>query len=565
MHASNVENLIGGLGSNRYVFLGTGALAGTITGTDGGTNILDYSAYALGVTVNLQTQAASATGGASGVTQLIGSQINGLLGGNSLIGVNGQRRWEITADDAGTVDGLTFSGIQNLTAGTSLDVLDYENYASGVTVNLATGGATGLGNISGFRNVIGSEFNDSLTGDANDNVLSGRGGANTLVGGGGSDTVSETYDGNITLSNTAVTLTSTGITSGVPGTDTLSGSITHALLTGGDSGNIIDASAFTLGSVTLVGGAGNDTLIGGAGDDTLTGGGGVDSLDGGGGVNTVREVADTRFILTNTSLDMAQGTNAVQTLTLDPGVTAGSFALNYGGQTTGAILYNASADAFKDALMGIKGIGIGDVSVDAVANGWTVTFTGNLGGMPIATMTAAASLTGGGVTVATTTPGVVMTSTLARIQHADLTGGVGDNLMDASAFGGSVVLTGGAGDDTLIGSAYADVLNGGSGNDRLTGGGGADSINGGSGVDTVVEARDANMTLTNTDLTIGGIVETLSGVELAELTGGNSGNTIDASAFTGISASSELGFLNRLSCCWSYNARSSQDRQIYQG
>ena len=77
---------------------------------------------------------------------------------------------------------------------------------------------------------------------------------------------------------------------------TLTG-IDQASLTGGPSGHRLDASAFTLGSVTLVGGAGNDTVLGGSGDDILTGGGGVDSLDGGGGFNTEVETADGRFVL----------------------------------------------------------------------------------------------------------------------------------------------------------------------------------------------------------------------------------------------------------------------------
>jgi Ca2+-binding RTX toxin-like protein len=77
------------------------------------------------------------------------------------------------------------------------------------------------------------------------------------------------------------------------------------MLTGGPSDNRIDASGFTLGSVTLSVLGGNDTLIGGTqgdvlnggsgndqlegrnGDDTLTGETGDDILDGGNGTDTV--------------------------------------------------------------------------------------------------------------------------------------------------------------------------------------------------------------------------------------------------------------------------------------
>jgi hypothetical protein len=49
----------------------------------------------------------------------------------------------------------------------------------------------------------------------------------------------------------------------------------------------------------------------------------------------------------------------------------------------------------------------------------------------------------------------------------------------------------GASDDTLVGSATANVLTGGPGNDRLTGAGGADTLVGGSG-DDVIDAADGN-------------------------------------------------------------------------
>ena len=52
--------------------------------------------------------------------------------------------------------------------------------------------------------------------------------------------------------------------------------------------NTLDASAFTLGPVTLSGGGGDDTFSGGTGNDQITGGGGTDVLV---------ESADTNFTL----------------------------------------------------------------------------------------------------------------------------------------------------------------------------------------------------------------------------------------------------------------------------
>src|SRR5207248_2687306 len=94
-----------------------------------------------------------------------------------------------------------------------------------------------------------------------------------LAGGLGTDTVVESGNVNFVLTNSSLT---------GPGQDTLS-SIEQASLTGGVGNNVLNASAFTAGSVTLDGGAGNDTLHGGAGNDVLIGGPGDDNLQGGAG------------------------------------------------------------------------------------------------------------------------------------------------------------------------------------------------------------------------------------------------------------------------------------------
>src|SRR5262249_16654766 len=145
------------------------------------------------------------------------------------------------------------------------------------------------------------------------------------------------------------------------------------------------------------------------GNDFLSGGGGADAIDGGPGQNTLVEQGDNRFVLTDTTLDMGQGTDAVQSVTLDSGVTAGTFTLSYDGETTADIPFDATPDALKGALRGLNSIGPEDVIVTGVAGAWTIEFTNNLAGMPIDALTATSSLVGGGatpITVATTTAGV---------------------------------------------------------------------------------------------------------------------------------------------------------------
>src|SRR5262249_24312545 len=143
------------------------------------------------------------------------------------------------------------SNVKGLTGGSATDTLDYPAYGSGVTVDLGAGFATGFSHVGGLENVVGSPFDDSITGDAGANALSGGAGDDTLGGGGGSDssdggagvdTLVERSDADFTLTNAALTITPFG--GPASSTETLSG-IELASLTGGSHPNVLDASAFT--------------------------------------------------------------------------------------------------------------------------------------------------------------------------------------------------------------------------------------------------------------------------------------------------------------------------------
>src|SRR5205085_12574683 len=116
----------------------------------------------------------------------------------------------------------------------------------------------------------------NLTAGASDNSfdVTGFNSAASLAGGGGLDKVIDSGDANFTLSDTSLTR-STG------GSFTLVG-INRALLIGGASANMINASGFS-GNASLLGQAGNDTVTGGSGDDSIDGGLGNDCLNGNGG------------------------------------------------------------------------------------------------------------------------------------------------------------------------------------------------------------------------------------------------------------------------------------------
>ncbi len=105
-----------------------------------------------------------------------------------------------------------------------------------------------------------------------------------------------------------------------------------------DSANNINASGFVdqggaiAGSVTIDGGDGNDTIRGGSGDDFLTGNGGIDQIFGNAGTDTLIEEADSKFIATNSQIDMGEGGDETVVLTLSSSqksAVAGTFTLTY--------------------------------------------------------------------------------------------------------------------------------------------------------------------------------------------------------------------------------------------
>ena len=290
----------------------------------------------------------------------------------------------------------------------------------------------------------------------------------------------------------------------------------------------------------------------------ITGNGGVDVINGGGGTNTLVESNDGRFVIAGTTatatLDMGQGTDQVDQIALTGTVTAGTFELQYGSDVTDEIPYNALPSVIKSDLIAATNLGEDDIQVSEAEIGgpWTITFIDNMAGLPAQTLTVInMQLTGGDVTTSVVTSGVQAFDNLTNIQRAVFTAGAYDSLMDASNWTGTETLYGGIGNDTLIGGPGNDDLEGGGGNNTITGGTGSNILIGGAGQNTLVESLNANMTLTDTRLTLQGSaipdgkqVSTISGFQLATLTGGTSTTLIDASGFTGVSTTTELPYLN---------------------
>ena len=182
------------------------------------------------------------------------------------------------------------AGNDTLDAGAGNDTASYAGTATAVTVSLAaqqaaqnTGGG-GTDFLSNFENLLGSAFNDTLTGDGNANIIEGGAGNDILDGGAGNDTAG--YAGASAGVFVALLLQGDPQNTLGAGLDTLSnfenilGSAFNDTLGGDANPNIVSGGN---GNDVLLGDAGADTLNGGAGDDTLYGGTGADSMTGGTG------------------------------------------------------------------------------------------------------------------------------------------------------------------------------------------------------------------------------------------------------------------------------------------
>ncbi|MFN6130211.1 MAG: DUF4347 domain-containing protein, partial [Planctomycetota bacterium] len=276
------------------------------------------------------------------------------------------------------------SGNDNFTGGTGTDTVSYENATSAVTVNLSTTTSqntvgSGSDQLQGFENLIGSAFNDTLTGDSGDNVIRGAAGNDSLTGGAGNDTFT------VDLGTDSVTDLGNGsdilnVSSGATANATAAGAWTASASTSNSGTANVTSSGFSINvsaatgtsgwtltnngnatAVTLTGSARVDTITGGTNDDTLMGGAGNDSLTGGAGNDT--------FIIdagADTITDLGNGSDI---LTVSAGATANATA-------AAAWIATASTSNAGTASITSSGYSI-DVSAATGSLGWTITNSGN--------------------------------------------------------------------------------------------------------------------------------------------------------------------------------------------
>lgn len=464
----------------------------------------------------------------------------GGLGNDTFIGGSGNDTYghigglDLVLGGPDGVDTVTFAYFDH---SVSVDLNVQEAASTSHTETLPEGDLTLIATLIGIDSVIGSSFDDRLTGDANANMLMGGAGNDHLDGGTGfvadalyGDAGNDTFVGRISAGADVFdggagndTLDYSSATGGVvvnlttgDGDDTVTrieqirGSAFDDTLTGNDEANIFDGGA---GSDILIGGDGADIFLLSEGLDTIYGGEGGDTLDfSGSDVAVLVDLGDLETsVLTNITAQAVEADSANAVLA----VLADETVENIIGSAFNDILKGNAADNFfnggtgSDAIFGYGGddqftYGGGVQSWDGGADTDTANFT-----------TLGAGISVNLDTTATTRDAVpvVLVSSLVAIE--DVVGTMFDDLIigDASAN----MLDGMAGDDTLVGMAGADILIGNDGDDLLEGGADADDIQGGAGYDVATyQGSAAGVVVSLTDGTAtGGDAQgdTLSGIE----------------------------------------------------
>ena len=477
--------LDGGDGNDSF-WGGTGA--DRIRGGEGRDHV-SYFNSDVGVTVNLATGAASG-GRAQGDTL------------TSIESVYGSPHADRLTGDEGNNNLYGGAGADVLVGGAGRDLLGYFDSNAGVTVNLATGAASG-GHASGdtffsIERLRGSQYGDHLTGDDGDNTFVPDAGADVLDGGAGNDLLSY-YNSNAAVTvNLATGAASGGYASGdtYSGIERLEGSRYNDRLTGDDGHN------------WLFGNAGNDRLVGGDGNDQFWPGADADIVDGGAGRDHLSYGQSDAGVTVNLATGVGSGGHA-------EGDTFTSIESVYGSR-------------FADRLTGDDGDNnlYGSPGADVFDGGEGLDFLTYFHSEAAVAVNLATGAASGGYASGDTFSGIEW---LGGSRHDDhLTGDDGDNVLAGRA--GADVLDGGAGVDvvsyfgsdaavtvnlatgrasggdadgdslssieSLAGSPHDDRLTGDGGDNVIHGAGGADVLEGGAGVDGITYTRsDAGVTV----------------------------------------------------------------------
>ena len=406
--------------------------------------------------------------GGLGNDKLFGGQDNDILegdAGDDILEGGAGADTLIGGDGVGTEDTASY-------ASAAVRTLAVNSTVSGVVASLLSnssneGDAAG-DTYEGVENLLGSAYDDHLSGDDKANKIDGGDGNDTLYGAGGND-----------------------ILLGGKGDDTLLSSVGADKFIGGDGADVVSYAAIntalsidlqndTVGSGVGKGDALGDvidstieTVVGGTAADLFFSGGRTSALMINGGIDALANVKNTVSYANATgtlTASLADVTANANSDTANTGAAANDRYVNIQnligsahsdilrGDTNNNVLSGGDGDDSLWASMGVDTLYGGTSASDTGRD--TVTFKGITTAVTAELMTGNATFTGG----ITTMHGIE--NIVGSSQADSLTGNDADNRIE-----------GGAGNDTLMG---------GDGNDTLVGGSGFDSLFGGAGTADVV-------------------------------------------------------------------------------
>ncbi|XPV69995.1 MAG: hypothetical protein ACNI25_05315 [Halarcobacter sp.] len=475
-----------------YASSGTDSLDG-----GSGQDLLSFVNSSNKITVDLSNIAEQSTGYGdttiSSIEDLEGSNLNDTLIGstqnNEIYGlagndiINGKEGDDSLFGQAGDDTIIGGAGNDIIDGGintTQGDSVDYTNSENAVNLSLADGGNDAIANIGSeqdtvrnIENIIGSQYNDTLGGNSDDNSIFGNLGDDNLiasdgndefVGGSGSDTVdysNRTESISVTLNESAPT-------------DVVNGTFTDTVY---QIENVTGSQA----DDTIVGDSQTNILKGQGGDDTLSGGKGSDYIDGGETGETNGDTVNYSYIDNVTTDTFGVSVD----LSLNRGID-----LNTDDKDTITNIENVVGTKFADTLVGDE--------FDNILNG----ANGNdilKGGAGDDSF-----IGGNGIdTVDYSDVSEKLNIDLKSLTPREVAIGQGVDTFDSIEG-----VIGGSNDDTLVGTSGTNIISGGAGNDTLVSFGGDDTINGGVGSDLIsfgFTTNDITLDLSNTSSQVTGV------------------------------------------------------------
>ena len=286
-----------------------------------------------------------------------------------------------------------------------------------------------VSSIINVENIIGTNYNDALTGNAGNNIFIGGSGSDAINGGAGMDTSSYAKSTGVTVNlNLGTAIEKYG---------------TYTTYT--DSLTSIE---------NIIGSSFADTITGDSLNNTFTGGAGNDTLDGGAGVDTASYSSSYQGVKVNLTTGSATG-HGTDTLLNIENVIGSSYADTLTGNSGANSLLGGAGN---DILTGGAG---NDILNGGAGADWAYYNTA-VSAVSVSLATTAIQITGGAGSDT-----LIDIENLLGSQYNDtLTGSTFANILNGGA--GNDILNGGAGNDTLIGGAGKDALTGGTGADLFS-------------------------------------------------------------------------------------------------